>query len=371
MQIKNMLLTGDQFFLKRHAPLFETLSMYCDRLNYLPGDAPYQLQFLNKLSQIFNKFIQKNSDTFITKSKQIERRIQQLKEKPDFVLHVFGLYAPFWETPDIPYGMYLDYTMSLAYRNWSPWAPFANLQKLQSWMACETRAYERAHHLFSMSDVVKASLINDYGISPEKITVVGSFANHHAAYQGEKTFGNKQILFNANDFERKGGDLVLAAFAQVKQRIPESKLVIIGRKLAVQQEGVENPGRIKSLEDMCQLFLQTDLVVAPGRCDPFPSFVIEAMNYGIPCVVSGNDGMPEIVDHGINGIVVQPATPELLAQEMIDLLSNLSSLTAMSGKARQKVVEKLNRRKIAEMIMHVLGNTSTPVQAPVLHPKNS
>jgi glycosyltransferase involved in cell wall biosynthesis len=356
MEIKSMLITGDQFFFKRHAPLFEALSMSYEHLNYLPGDEPFKQEILNKIYKILNKIIKKNSYTFIARSRQMERRIHRLKEKPDYVLHIFSMYCPFWENYDIPYGMYLDYTMSLAHRNWSPWAPFSNLQKLQAWMANECLAYKRAHHLFAMSAVVKTSLIEDYGISSEKITVVGSFANRHTVYEGEKPFGSQQILFNGYDFERKGGDIVLAAFAQVKQMMPESKLVIIGRKLAIAQDGVENPGRIGSVEEMRQLFLQTDLVVAPGRCDPFPSFVIEAMNYGVPCIVSDNDGMPEIVDHGMNGVVVKPLTPDNLAREILHLLSNISKLTMMSKKAREKVFEKLNRTKVAENMVQSLIN---------------
>ncbi|OYD90247.1 hypothetical protein CDG76_31465 [Nostoc sp. 'Peltigera membranacea cyanobiont' 210A] len=353
MNIQKIVVTGDELFLRRYRPLFETLSLQCEQLEYLPGDEPLIFSLLNKVARLLNKL---NNQTFITKSKRLEHRIYQLEYKADLVLHIFSMYCPFWERFDIPYGMYLDYTMSLAHRNWKPWAPFANSQEFQAWKNCERLAYERAYHLFAMSDVVKSSLIVDYGIQPEKITVVGSFANRHTVYEGEKPFGTKQILFNGADFERKGGEIVLAAFKYVKNVIPESRLVIIGKKLAVQQDGVDNPGRIGSLEEMRQLFLQTDLVVAPGLCDPFPSFIIEAMNYGVPCIVSSNDGMPEIVDNGITGLVVEPLTPELLAEKIIDLLNDVPTLTAMSQQSRQNVKAQLNCAKVGESILQVLLN---------------
>lgn len=130
---------------------------------------------------------------------------------------------------------------------------------------------------------------------------------------------------------------------------------MIGKKLGKTIAGVENPGRIASLEDMRQLFLETDLLLAPGRCDPFPSFVIEAMNYGVPCIVSGNDGMPEIVDHGLNGLVVDPLTPELLAEKIIHLMGDIPALTAMSEQARQKVETDLNRHSVAQKIMQTIA----------------
>ncbi|MDZ8054932.1 MAG: glycosyltransferase family 4 protein [Aulosira sp. ZfuVER01] len=368
MKLKKIVVTGDGLFLRRYRPLFETLSLQCEQLEYLSGDEPFRLPVLNKAAKLLNKLIylispvlagkrQKNKQAFIKKSKRLERSIEQLDYKPDFVLHIFGMYCPFWEKFDIPYGMYLDYTMSLVKHNWLPWAPFSNYQEFTAWLECERLAYQRAYHLFTMSHVVKSSLITDYGIEPEKITVVGSFANRHTVYEGEKPFGSKQILFNGAEFERKGGDIVLAAFKQVKTVLPESKLVIIGKQLGIQQEGVENPGQISSLEEMRHLFLQTDLVVAPGKCDPFPSFLIEAMNYGVPCIVSPNDGMPEIVDPGISGIVVDPLTPELLAEKIIHLLNDISTLTAMSQAGRQKVKTQLNCEKVAASIKQVLLNS--------------
>lgn len=207
-----------------------------------------------------------------------------------------------------------------------------------------------------MSNVVKKSLIEDYGIPGEKITVVGASGNYTEPYQGEKSFGTKQILFNGSDFERKGGDLLLAAFKQVKQAIPDAKLVIIGKNLSTNQDGVENPGIIRSAEAMRELFLTSDLVVAPAYCDPFPVFLMEAMNYGVPCIVTDKDGMPEIVDNHVNGVVIHEPTAEILAQRIITLLTNPALLNQMSGQARDKMKNKLNWDKIAAKIIQVLSD---------------
>jgi glycogen synthase len=369
MQINQLLITGDRLFINRHAPLFAALADHYPQLNYLIGDEPYGSelinqglkfanQVLNRLASVQSEKHHKNAGHFIYRSRQIEKRIQQLPDKPDFVLHVFGLYCPFWETQDIPYGMYLDYTMALAAQNWPAWAPFTNPQDLQAWQECERTAYNRAHHLFTMSNKVKVSLIQDYGIPPEQITVVGSFAGRHPIYMGEKSFGSQQILFNGGDFQRKGGDLVLAAFAQVRQVISNAKLVVLGKRLgkplATRQPGVDTLGKIRSLTDLQEMFLQTDIVVAPGRCDPFPTFVIEAMNYGVPCIVADQDGMPEIVDHNHSGLVLSPASPDSLAEGIIRLLGEPKTLSVMSQQARTKVVEQLNARVIADKITQAL-----------------
>jgi glycogen synthase len=361
MKPERIIVSGDRQFIARHRALFELMTSQYSQLDYVYGDELFETPFFNKLVKVFKKFVyiafpakfgslQSPAQGFGARSKRTEGRIRNLRNQPDFVLHLFGMYSPFWDKYDIPYGMYLDYTAALAHRKLHP------AEGLADWKDCERVAYERAYHLFTMSRLVKSSLVNDYGIAPEKITVVGSFASHHTVYEGEKKFGSQQILFNGADFERKGGDLVLEAFKYVKKALPGAKLVIIGKKLTVSQEGIDNPGKIKSSAEMRQLFLETDLVIAPGRCDPFPTFVIEAMNYGVPCIVSGNDGMPEIVDCDVNGLVVDPLTPELIAEKAIDLLGNISTLTSMSQQARQKVQLQLNRNSVAEKIMQVLAN---------------
>lgn len=365
MEIKNILVTGEKPFLQRHQFLFKAMSSHFVNLECFPSGELYESKSLKLSKKVFDKISSlispdrtegfwKSSQTFIKRSQKTERRIKQLEHRPDLVFHVFCMFTPFWDSYDIPYVIYLDYTMALAKKNWSPWAPFNTQKEFTAWFNCERRAYEKASYIFTMSNIVKCSLVEDYGIRPEKIKTVGSAGNLQEPYTGKKTFGNKQILINGSDFERKGGDLVVAAFKQVKAAIPKAKLVIIGKKLNFSEDGIENPGRITSHEEMRKIFLETDLVAAPSRCDPFPTFVMEAMNYGVPCVVSASDGMPEIVDHEVNGIVIDQPTPEVLANRITSLLGDIHKLTELSQNARRKVKDILNWNDIAKNISQVL-----------------
>lgn len=368
MTLKKVVVTGDEFFIKRHYFIFKAMSQHLEHLQFLPyGDlkqatvaeilstAIYKI-FYKFSPQPADKFFYKNPKAFIKKSLQTEQKILQLNYQPDFVIHLFGTYSPFWQKFDIPYAMYLDYTMSLVEKSWLPWAPFTSREEWNAWINCERRAYQQAHHLLSMSHVVKQSLIEDYGIKPEKIAVVGSAANFQEIYQGDKKFGSKQILFNGSDFERKGGDLVLAAFEKVKQEIPDTRLVVIGKKLGLQGDGIDNPGKISSRSELRNLLLKTDLVVAPAYCDPFPVFLMEAMNYGVPCIVSEQDGMPEIVEHESDGIVINQPTAALLAERIINLVNNPAKLKVMSQKAQDKARIQFNGDRVAQNILQTLSS---------------
>ena len=356
--VEKLLVTGDRFMINRHQLLFQELSSHIGDIQYLDIDKFSDAKLLKQGFKFIKKRlpflpikpvsnIRKSANIFINTSRNVEKKIRNLESKPDLIFHLYGLYSPLWDEFDIPYVTYLDYTMALARKNWCLWAPFSTEEEFASWIECERRGYQNTQHLFTMSNLAKRSLIEDYGINPEKITVVGTSGIFIEPYQGEKKFGSKQNLFNGSDFKRKGGDLVLAAFEKVKQRIPEAKLIIVGDNLSIKQDGVYNPGYISSSSAMKNIFIETDLVVAPALCEPLGIFSIEAMNYGVPCIVSENGGISEIIDGEVSGIVISQSTPDLFANQIVGLLSDTNLLKEMSENARHKVKNLFNWNNIA------------------------
>ncbi len=366
MQIDRILVTGDQLFYRRHQPLFTELAAYYSSIDYLAINSAYEAgtsktvqKYLYALYSLLTTgsagAFRKTSQTFMRRSLEVERAIQQNSTKPDLVFHLFGLYAPFWNQPTVPYVMYLDYTMSLARRNWEDWAKFRTERAFQDWVDCERHAYQNATHVLTMSNLVKQSLIQDYGVAPERVTVVGSSTRLSNPSSDDKQMGSHRLLFNGSDFKRKGGDIVLEAFEQVRQVLPDATLTIVGKKLPGTIDGIDNPGHVSSNEEMRNLFFNADLVVAPARCEPFAIFVIEAMSYGVPCIVTDRGAMKEIVDHGVNGVVLPDLDPKQLADNIISLLQNPSTLQQYSQGAKQKVQEVLNWRAIAQKVSVILN----------------
>jgi glycosyltransferase involved in cell wall biosynthesis len=364
MQLNKIVFTGESGFLYRYRFLLESIAQHVEKTESIGTSTFPNHRFLKEIIDAYRKPIYKlstrlgerlfykNRRIFIETSRRTERKIRQLDYKPDLILHIFAMSIPLWDQQDIPYAMYLDYTMALIIKNWQRWAPFPIQQK--AWLDCERQAYQQAHHLFVMSQLVKTSLIDDYGINPEKITVTGGAANFEQLYEGEKSFGSKQILFNGSDFKRKGGRLVLAAFRKVREVIPDAKLVIIGKKLWIREPGVLVLGNVASRSELQQLFVSSDLVLAPSYCDPFPTFLLEAFNHGVPCVVPNRDGMPEIVSHEVDGFVLPDLTAEAIATVLIQLLQDPDRLSLMSEAARQKVREQFNWDDIGGKIVDVL-----------------
>ena len=370
----NVLVTGTSLFLRRHKHIFEALAPHFARLDYLPEHsfsfwrrATYKLgailrrrapRFLSSAAERFAAIHPWDERVFVSRSLELESRIAGLPNTPDFILHIFGMYCPFWTRPSIPYAMILDYTEALAHRNWPDWAPFRREASLRARLLCERRAYLNAAHLFPFGARTRESLIEDYGVNPGKITVIGSAGYFTQADPGTRTFGSKRILCycgNGPEFYRKGGDRVLAAFARVREQIPGAKLAIVGECSEISGPGVENHGYVSSPEKMRELFLNSDLVLAPARCDPFPTFLIEAMNFGLPCVTSDVDGIPEIVTHGITGLVLSDVSGPQLSAEVIHLLNDPQRLLAMSRSGKEKAREKFSSAHVASVMAEVIG----------------
>ena len=368
-----VLVTGTSLFLRRHGHIFQALAAHFAHLDYLSerrvshfrraaytvGSTLYR-RAPRRVTSVFEwlgAIHPWDARVFVARSLRMESQIARLPNAPDLILHVFGMCCPFWARPSIPYAMLLDYTEALADRNWRDWAPFATEASLRARLVCEKRAYHNAVHLFPFGNGTRRSLIEDYGVDPAKITVIGSSGHLAEPYSGDRTFGSKRILFycgNGSDFYRKGADRVLAAFRIVRQQIPSAKLAIVGMSSEIASPGVENRGYVSSPERLRELFLSSDLVLAPARCDPFPTFLIEAMNFGVPCVTSDADGMPEIVAHEVTGLVISDVSGTQFAAEVVRLLSDPQRLVAMSRSAKERASEKFSSVHVARIVAEAI-----------------
>lgn len=365
--IKTILVTGNRGFIRRHEGLFKGLEGHFPTVERMHAGDLSPNRFVSTLLGGYNRVLQniapsaverfwKNERTFGARSRTTEAAIAARAVKPDLVFQLFCGFRPFVTRRDIPYVIYTDYTMAMARTNWPSWSPFRSDAEFAAWTKCERDAYAGASHVFTMGRGARESVIADYGVDPSKVSAVGSAANPRPAPKSPKRFGEKRLLFNGSDWERKGGDLVLEAFETVRKRIPGASLVIIGTKLGSVPPGVENPGKVASREDIDQLFARTDLVLAPARCDPFPTFLLEAMQAGVPCVAACRDGMPEIVDDGVNGAIIHELTADALADKVLSLLDEPSVLASFSLRASEKVRDELNWEAISKKVALVLQN---------------
>lgn len=168
----------------------------------------------------------------------------------------------------------------------------------------------------------------------------------------------------------KGLDLLLDAAKRVRSRV-DPHFIIIGEMSRTRVAKELLPENVKHRvhftgyrPDAGALLAGSDIYVQPSRKEGLPKSVLEAMSLGICPVVTRVGGMPEIVRHQVDGIVVPPNDPEEL-RAAIEMLLADSSLRRTLGMASAERIESHFRLEsmvntTCAFYESILGSNSQP-----------
>lgn len=229
----------------------------------------------------------------------------------------------------------------------------------------EEQVYRRAETIFTMSDRLRQSFIEDFGISPDRLITVHCGPNVDALPPPVTAFRRPSpptILFVGRDFDRKGGALLLEAFADVRRRVPEACLRFVGgrpSRRAVVPPGVEFLGFLSrdsahGSSGMREAYESASVFCIPTRFDPFGTSFVEAMLYGLPCVGPAVWAVPEIIAHEETGLLTQPGDPGALADALVRLLSDPALAARMGVAARARAERHFSWARIAAKMSRAL-----------------
>jgi glycosyltransferase involved in cell wall biosynthesis len=115
-------------------------------------------------------------------------------------------------------------------------------------------------------------------------------------------------------------------------------------------------GRVRFLgwrDDVRQLLQAVDLYVQPSLTEGLPLAVVEAGAAGLPIVASDVGGIPEIITHGANGLLVPPGDPQALAQAIQKLIEDPQMARRLGDAARQAAFERFSAEAMAERYMQL------------------
>jgi glycosyltransferase involved in cell wall biosynthesis len=89
-------------------------------------------------------------------------------------------------------------------------------------------------------------------------------------------------------------------------------------------------------QDVAALLSSSDVFVLPSRSEASPNGVLEAMASGLPIVASRVGGIPELIDTGVEGVLVEPNDPAVLADAVIDLMDRPEWARVLGRAARER-----------------------------------
>ena len=144
--------------------------------------------------------------------------------------------------------------------------------------------------------------------------------------------------------DQKGFDLLLQSAPYVLRRFPKTKFMIVGggereqdlRRLA-SELGISNQVIFTSWRrdavDLIQIF---DSFALTSRFEGMPMVLLEAMALSKPIVATAVGGVPEVVQNGYNGVLVNDREPEHTAKALLELISDRGLAQRMGSHGRMR-----------------------------------
>ena len=196
------------------------------------------------------------------------------------------------------------------------------------------------------------------------MTTVGAGANFEVLPELRHGRREPVVLFIGRDWTRKGGPRLIEAFRKVRARRPEARLQIVGTDEAPRGEpGVELLGTIDSRERLAELYARAAVFCLPSLYDPLGLSILEAMAYGLPCVVTDVGARREVVLDGETGAVVPPGDTEALADALIALLEDPEAAARFGAAGRERVERHLSWDAVGERMAPGLERAAALLQA--------
>ncbi|HLO34629.1 MAG TPA: glycosyltransferase family 4 protein, partial [Candidatus Deferrimicrobium sp.] len=205
-------------------------------------------------------------------------------------------------------------------------------------------------------------------------TIVPNGVDIEAAPQGPKPASDElRLLFVGRAEERKGLPVLLAAFQALVEQVP-SRLTVVGADPEEISRRLTDPELISHIDVLGKVsdsvlwrqLGEADLLCAPSLAgESFGMVLIEAMAAGTGVVASKIAGYSDVVTNGVDGVLVPPADPQALAEELQLLAHEPKRIVAM-GEAGRRSAERYAWPRIAEEVTEVYERAIEPAPAPIM-----
>jgi glycosyltransferase involved in cell wall biosynthesis len=157
-----------------------------------------------------------------------------------------------------------------------------------------------------------------------------------------------KILFVGRLDAQKGVDVLFSAMRQLGAR---GFAVVVGSSIADAPAAASTPANVKVLGWLSrgqieQLYAAADVLVMPSRWEGLPIVALEAMRAGLPVIATRVGGIPEAVEDGVTGRLVDVDAPSQLAAVLDSL--DPATLHLMSANARRRFLESFRIERVVQ-----------------------
>ena len=207
-------------------------------------------------------------------------------------------------------------------------------------------------------------------LPPTRVTPVEIGVDIPELRSEERVGDGFQALFLSALVPEKGVLVFIEAIALARRERPHVRGVLAGNwigedaKAAVQKlvrdlgakDAVSFVGTVTG-QEKAALFGRSDVFCLPTTyaLEGTPSVVVEAMAAEIPVVATAWAGIPDLVDEGRTGILIDEPSPELLADKLVFLADHPEIRSAMGTAGRARYLERFTQRAFGRRIVGALS----------------
>ena len=189
-------------------------------------------------------------------------------------------------------------------------------------------------------------------------------SNGHGGINADHQDGLLKLGFIGNGFLRKGGDLLLQVHQEHFADLAHLTLVTHDPPKGLSGlRNVEIKTEVPWVELMTSVLPGFDLFVFPTRFDYSPYAVIEAMSAGVPVISTRVGAIPEMVEDGVGGFLIEAGSAAPLRERVSWAIDNRAQLPAMGARSRERASEYYAAERNYPQLLDTLAEV---VQKPVL-----
>ena len=228
-------------------------------------------------------------------------------------------------------------------------------------------AYQTGHRVVANSRAAAERLIEE-GVPDWKVVTIANgvdLARYHvddASGRPPQGKSSRRVITTVAHLRPgKGHDVLLKAAARVVRQIPDVRFRIIGDgpcrgSLERQAAALRVSAHVDFLghrDDVPTLLRASDVFAFPSLMEASPNAVIEAMAAGLPIVATRVGGIPEVVEHERDGLLVPPANDRDFAAALLRVIEHPDLASRIAEAARKTVETRFSFERMASEFQHL------------------
>jgi D-inositol-3-phosphate glycosyltransferase len=242
--------------------------------------------------------------------------------------------------------------------------------------------YSSSRRIIAHSNFTRDAIMRIFGVAGGKISVIphGNYAffrtleipRDEARRQLNISPDKKVVLHFGALRHYKGIESLLQAMKLLCKRHSDVLLLLAGRPMNVPQgyfrQAIAQQGLDASVmfiekyipaQEIPAIFFASDLVVLPYTHIDTSGSIQLAYGFSKPVVATRTGSMPEVVEHGVNGLLVEPGDPQALADAIEQILFEAAALDRMGAASFVLAKEKFSWQSIAKKTCQVYREVVT------------